>query len=104
MRGGISLKGAYPTPAFEEIIYSMTTDDFADKVIPFPTVIKIDVDGNELSILKGMQRVLSAENKPRSVQIEINPGYRAQIIALMEGHGYALDHSHYCIFYRRMFY
>jgi hypothetical protein len=29
------------------------------------------------------------------VQIEINPGYRAQIIALMEGHGYALDHSHY---------
>ncbi len=83
------------TPAFEEIIYAMTTDDFADKVIPFPTVIKIDVDGNELSILKGMQRVLSAPNKPRSVQIEINPGYRAQIIELMEGHGYALDHSHY---------
>ncbi len=81
--------------SFEEIIYAMPMDAFAGSVIPFPTVVKIDVDGNELAILKGMTNVLSAPNKPRSIQIEINPGYKTSIVDLMNSYGYELDYCHY---------
>jgi FkbM family methyltransferase len=81
--------------SFEEIIYAMPMDALAGTVLPLPTVVKIDVDGNELAILKGMTKVLSADNKPRSVQIEINPGYKASITELMNSYGYILDYCHY---------
>jgi FkbM family methyltransferase len=37
-----------------------------------PTVVKIDVEGAELNVLKGMKEILS-HSKPRLVQIEIHP-------------------------------
>jgi FkbM family methyltransferase len=83
-------------PAFEEIVYAVTLDELvAKKAVPMPTVVKIDVDGNEMPILHGMKEVLSAPNKPRSVQVEANPGQKQEILAFMQPYGYKHDHSHY---------
>lgn len=84
------------TPKFEEIVYAAALDELVEKKhIPMPTVIKIDVDGNELPILKGMTKLLSAPDKPRSIQVEINPGQKSQVVAFFAHHGYRHDHSHY---------
>ncbi len=83
-------------PKLEELVYAVTLDELVEKnIIAAPTVIKIDVDGNELPILKGMSRVLSSANKPRSVQVEANPGQKSMVTEFMKQHGYDLDHSHF---------
>jgi FkbM family methyltransferase len=57
--------------------------------------VKIDVDGNELMILKGMRGLLSGRRPPRSVQVEINAGQRPDIFAFMQSHGYAPTQEHH---------
>lgn len=56
--------------------------------------IKIDVDGNELMILKGMAGQLSGERRPKSIQVEINAGQRADIVRYMQSHGYGSVQEH----------
>jgi FkbM family methyltransferase len=56
--------------------------------------VKIDVDGNELMILKGMRGLLSGRRPPRSIQVEINAGQRADIFGFMRSHGYAETQEH----------
>ncbi len=57
--------------------------------------VKIDVDGNELMILKGMRGLLSGHRPPKSIQVEINPGQRADIIGFMQSHGYVPAQAHH---------
>jgi FkbM family methyltransferase len=52
-----------------------------------PTHIKIDVDGNELDILRGMEECLVV-HKPKSVQVEINKRYKADLFGFMHQCGY----------------
>lgn len=86
------------TPKFEEIVCAVALDDLVEKkMVPMPTVIKIDVDGNEMPILKGITKILSATNKPRSIQVEINPGQKTEVNQFMQRHGYRHDHSHYTV-------
>lgn len=83
-------------PEFEEIVYAVALDDLVARgMVPMPTVIKIDVDGNEPKILEGMKKILTAPGRPRSLQVEINPGQKAEIVAFFETHGYRHDYSHY---------
>jgi len=56
--------------------------------------VKIDVDGNELMILRGMHALLSSSRPPKSVQVEINPDQRAGILTLMQSHGYRAAQEH----------
>ena len=42
-----------------------------NKILPFPTYIKIDVDGSEEDILKGSKKAL-AHNDCKSILIEVN--------------------------------
>jgi FkbM family methyltransferase len=84
------------TPKFEEIVCAVPLDELVEKkMVPMPNAVKIDVDGNELSILKGMTRILSSFNKPRSVQVEINPGEKGKVIEFFEKLGYRHAYSHY---------
>jgi FkbM family methyltransferase len=53
-----------------------------------PHHIKIDVDGNELLVLKGMGELLRGSCRPLSVQVEINRRYKEEVIALMRDAGY----------------
>jgi FkbM family methyltransferase len=54
--------------------------------------IKIDVDGNELAILRGGPFALY---ESRSVQVEIHPESWDEIQQFMVNHKYVLDHTHY---------
>jgi FkbM family methyltransferase len=52
-------------------VYGMTVDNFLDEIKFEPNHIKIDVDGNELMILKGMKKIL--RNKEMlSIILEVN--------------------------------
>ena len=53
-----------------------------------PDVVKIDVDGNEVRILRGMRGLLRAERRPRIVSVEVNARERATLFAEMHGAGY----------------
>lgn len=87
--------GAF-APKLSEIVYSASLDELIGKnAIPAPTVIKIDVDGNEQKILTGMSRLLAGPNKPRSMQVEVNPGQKKDVTTFLSNFGYRIDHSHY---------
>jgi FkbM family methyltransferase len=43
--------------------------------IPFPTIIKIDIEGAEMMALQGMKELLNSESKPRIIFIEIHPNF-----------------------------
>ena len=66
-----------------------------------PSLIKIDVDGNELAVLRGMVNIQGggtyAENAgaARSVQVELHPKDAGEIIVLMNNNGYKLIERHY---------
>ncbi len=76
---------------------SVTTVDalIAAGAMPRPDLVKIDVDGLEPRILAGMQGLLTSEPQPRSVQVEVEPGTRAQIEDQLEQWGYARQASHF---------
>lgn len=84
------------TPKLKELVHAVTLDSLvASGQVPAPDMIKIDVDGNETRILEGMQELLKSARGPKSLQVEINPGRRGEVVALMERCGYRLDHCHF---------
>ena len=83
-------------PKMSELVYSLSVDELiATGKVQQPTLIKIDVDGNEISILKGMKSLLTSSLPPKSIQIEINPGERNDVVHFMSTCGYVLDHKHF---------
>lgn len=51
-----------------------TIDNLLDKgLIPFPTVVKIDIEGAEMMALEGMKSLLRSEKRPRLIFVEIHP-------------------------------
>lgn len=46
-----------------------------DEIVPFPTVIKMDIEGAEMLALKGMEELLNSGNRPRILYIEIHPDF-----------------------------
>lgn len=67
----------------------VTTGDEWSKLNGVPDYIKIDVDGQELAILQGMEQVL-ADRKVEGVLVEVNNDGEA-IDKLLRGHGFAPD-------------
>ncbi len=83
-------------PVASEMMSAVSVDWLIDqKVIEPPTLVKIDVDGNEPMILRGMRGLLSGPNKPKAVQVEINIGQDALINSFMNECGYRLDGRHF---------
>ena len=58
---------------WKEGVATMTLDNFSDAIDLKPTLIKIDVDGNELSILKCGEKTL---NNPKLESIFIEVDYK----------------------------
>lgn len=86
------------TPAFKELKLGVSIDILIeDYKWQVPDHIKIDVDGNEANIIKGMKKLLSGEftKKPKSVQIEVNPAEHASTIELMTNSNYAQASYHF---------
>lgn len=89
-------------PVLRECKASFTLDHLvAEGIVRAPDVIKIDVDGNELLILLGMAQVLGSDTPPRSVQVEVNHRYEAELDAIMQGHGYRLRDRHHTFIGKR---
>jgi FkbM family methyltransferase len=79
-----------------ELKYATTVDQLiADGVIQPATMIKIDVDGNELPILRGMRGLLVGPDRPRALQVEVNPEDRTELLGFMAEVGYELADRHY---------
>jgi FkbM family methyltransferase len=83
-------------PELSEPKAAMALDDLiAGHDFRPPHHVKLDVDGNELLVLRGMARTLQRPDKPRSIQIEMNLRGKAEIIDFLAAHGYSLADRHY---------
>jgi FkbM family methyltransferase len=75
-------------PSCAEVKITETIDNLvASHGLEPPSHIKIDVDGNELLILKGMQKTL-INFKPKSIQVEINQRYKIELFEYLHACGY----------------
>ena len=83
-------------PCYSEWKFGATIDSLiVSGAIRAADVIKIDVDGNELKVLRGMRELLTGSQPPRSVQVEIHHRGRAEILELMQSYGYQLVDRHF---------
>ncbi len=84
------------TPKIAEFKFATTIDRLLEdgNTAP-PDHVKIDVDGNELLILRGMAELMTGAKRPKSMQVEINLQGKEELFAFMEAHGYRLAVKHY---------
>jgi FkbM family methyltransferase len=83
-------------PEISELKYSASIDSLiATKEFPPPHHIKIDVDGNEFAILRGMSTLMDSSQRPKSIQVEIDKPYKDEIMSFMERHKYILAAKHH---------
>ncbi len=79
-----------------ELKNATTIDDLIEsKRIRPPQHVKIDVDGNELPILKGMRRLLKHADKPKSIQVELDKHDKEEILDFMKSNNYVFREKHY---------
>jgi FkbM family methyltransferase len=85
-------------PAFAEYKYAVTLDKLVSSGAVRPADhIKIDVDGNELLILRGMRGLLGGTSAPRSIQVEINARHKQELYGLLSELGYELTEKHFTL-------
>ncbi len=83
-------------PQIAELKYATSIDAMLETgALPPPHHVKLDVDGNELLVLRGMARLLRSPDRPRSIQVEINQRHQGEIAPFMADHGYELTLKHY---------
>ncbi len=82
-------------PAATELKAAASADDLlAAGTLRPPAAVKLDVDGGEARVLRGMAGLLAGPDAPRSLQVEINPGPGEAVAPLLEGHGYRIADRH----------
>ena len=82
-------------PVAVELKHATTVDRLVDdRHLDPPTAVKIDVDGNEPSILRGMRKVLGLRTL-RTLQVEMHPASDAEIVGFLDAHGFILAERHY---------
>ena len=85
-------------PVFAEYKYGATIDGLIAAGAVHPAHhIKIDVDGNELLIVRGMRGLLTGAARPKSVQVEINPRHKAELYQFMSDAGFELVEKHFTL-------
>ncbi len=70
-----SLQKVNGIDSFIEVDVRSVDELLASENLPFPTVVKIDIEGAEMIALKGMFKTLSSKNRPRMLLIEIHPDF-----------------------------
>jgi len=92
----VDYKGDRFQPAVRQPVLAFSLDDLIKYFdLPFPTHIKLDVDGTELSILRGAGNVLS-HGTLKSMLIEILEGDQRskQVMAILESAGLRVHSKH----------
>ena len=78
-----------------ELKVAISVDSLVSKgVIRPPNLVKIDTDGIEVAIVRGMEQTLRSERRPRSILLEIQVGEYDQQVDFLKSCGYALVASH----------
>lgn len=91
VEGGPGLKNSVGT----ELKAAMTIDSMVEKgVIRSPDLIKIDTDGIEIPITRGMERLLRSPRRPRGLLIEIQQGEYTPQVEFLTSCGYRLSEKH----------
>lgn len=86
------------TPEASEVVLGLSADELlAAGAIKAPHHVKIDVDGIELAILRGMAALLTSSERPRTLQVELNVGEHDAIEGFLREMGYTLDHRHFTL-------
>jgi FkbM family methyltransferase len=76
-------------PLVTEMKYGASLDELVEAgILRHPDVVKIDVDGNEARILRGMRSLLTSERRPRLISVEVNARERQALFAFMQAQGY----------------
>lgn len=89
-------KGDKFRPVVKQSVLAFALDDLIRQfLLPPPTHIKLDVDGIELSILKGAEKTLSSAAL-KSVLVEILEGdpHSAEVVSLLERSGLKIQSKH----------
>lgn len=82
-------------PVLSELVLATTVDELVESgAMQPPTLVKIDVDGIEPPILRGMEKLLRSDKAPRGIQVELNLGVQDEIVSYLAGVGYELAHRH----------
>jgi hypothetical protein len=86
------------TPEAREVVLGLSVDELiAAGAMAAPHHVKIDVDGIELAILRGMRGLFASPERPRTLQVELNVGEHDAIEGFMRDQGYRLDHRHFTL-------
>lgn len=94
--GGTSYDGVSFNPICSELKIGVSIDHLIkEKKLKPANHIKLDVDGNELLILKGMSELLNSETPPKTVQVEMNINLRQETYDFMSEHGYEVKQKHF---------
>lgn len=90
--------GVEYVPQLTELKPAVSVDELiATGNMSVPDAIKIDVDGIELAILAGMNKTLARDDRPHTIQIEIQRETADAVDRALTRYGYILDHRHYTL-------
>jgi FkbM family methyltransferase len=81
-----------------ELKFATTIDTLIeDGTIRSPDLVKIDVDGQELEILRGMERLLRGDRPPRAIQVEVNVEEKQALTGYLAECGFDLAERHHSV-------
>jgi len=84
-----------PQSVGAELKAALTIDSMVERgVIRPPNLIKIDTDGIEIPITRGMERLLRSAQRPRCLLIEIQEGEYEPQVEFMTSCGYIVQEKH----------
>ncbi|WP_299617624.1 FkbM family methyltransferase [Pelagibius sp.] len=79
-------------PLVTEMKYGADLDALVESgVMRAPDFVKLDVDGNEARVLRGMQRLLNGPRRPRVLSVEVNAREKQALFGYMEAQGYVFS-------------
>jgi FkbM family methyltransferase len=85
-------------PVASELKQGVAVDDLiASGAMRPPNHVKIDVDGNELLVLRGMHKTLAGPQAPRTLQVEINARYRDALFGFLGELGFEKSTTHHTL-------
>lgn len=78
----------YVTDGSKNVVACMTIDYLSSIMATFPSHVKIDIDGQELEVLKGMQNTMT---HVKSILIEVSSKTRQAALDLILPHGFTTN-------------
>jgi FkbM family methyltransferase len=93
---GNSYEGKEFVPSLSELKYCVTVDHLIEQGVLAPAdMVKIDVDGLDFEVLKGMEGMLRDSKRPRSLQVELGTDSMGPTLSLLDDIGYRVVEKHW---------